>query len=195
VKTIARWASQYILPFGAPGVFLLALADSGLVPIAEGVDVLLFAQVVRQPGRALLYAALATAGSLLGCIFLYYISRLAGEVALARRASPQRIERVRRQIEKYEALTLVLPAMVPLPLPMKLFVIASGVFRVHFARFVIAIAFARVVRYFGIALLAYHFGNQTWIFIRQHAAIAIAVTVCILGLFYWFSEHLARKEL
>ena len=88
MKSIGRWLSQHILPLGAPGLFFLALIDSGLVPAPEGVDVLLFAQVVRRPGGFLFYAALATVGSLLGCAFLYYVSRKAGELALHRHASP-----------------------------------------------------------------------------------------------------------
>jgi membrane protein YqaA with SNARE-associated domain len=190
VKTIAARVAQYILPFGAPALFLVALADSALIPLAEGVDVLLFTQVVRHPGRALLYAALATAGSLLGCMFLYFISRAGGEVALARRASPARVEVIRQKIEKYEALILVLPAMVPVPLPMKLFVIASGVFRVHLGRFLAAILFGRLVRYFGIALIAYHYGDQTWIVIRQHYLVTGLVAAGLIGGFFWLSRRM-----
>lgn len=189
MTTISRWLSQYILPFGAPGLFLLALVDSALVPMPQGVDILLFAQVVRNPHGVLLYAALATLGSLLGCIFLYYVSRKAGEVALNRHASPQRINRIRRQMEKYEAFTLVLPAMIPLPLPMKLFVIAAGVFKVRFGLFVLAILFARVVRYFGLALVAHRYGEQTWTFMRQNVLLVALAVACLLGLFYWVSRR------
>lgn len=189
MKTIAAWVAQYILPFGAPALFLVALADSGLIPLAEGVDVLLFTQVVRHPARASMYAALATAGSLLGCMFLYYISRAGGEVALARRASPERIAGIRRKIEKYEALILVLPAMVPIPLPMKVAVIASGVFRVHLGRFVAAVLFARAVRYFGIALIAYRYGDQTWMVIRQHYLATGLAAASLIGGFFWLSQR------
>ncbi len=190
MKQIGHWLSQHILPLGAPGVFLLALVDSGLVPIPQGVDVLLFAQVVRNPAAALFYAALATAGSLLGCVFLYSISRRAGEIALARRTSPERITSIRRQIEKYKALTLVLPAMIPLPLPMKLFVIAAGVFRVRLTHFTLAILFGRVIRFFGIALLAQRYGEQTWTLIRQNALAVGIGAACLLALFYWISQRL-----
>ena len=189
MKTLGRWLSQHILPFGAPGLFILALADSGLIPIPQGVDVLLFVQVTRNPSRALLYAALATAGSVLGCMFLYYISRRGGRMALERRATAERIARIRSEFEKYEALTLVLPTMIPLPLPMKLFIIAAGVFQVRFWRFVAAVLFARVVRYFGIALLAQQYGEQTWRFLRENAlGVGVAVAL-LLGLFYWLRRR------
>lgn len=189
---LGRWFSQHILPLGAPGLFLLALIDSGLIPVPGGVDALLFAQVVRHPAGALLYAALAVVGSLLGCIFLYWISRKAGEVALSRRTSPQRADYIRRQIEKYEALTLVLPTMVPVPfMPMKLFVIAAGVFKVRFGLFVAAIAVARAIRFFGIALLARHYGGQTWTFIRENPLWIGMVVLIVLGAFFWYSRRVS----
>jgi membrane protein YqaA with SNARE-associated domain len=188
------WLSENVLPFGAPGLFLLALVDSALIPIPQGVDVLLFAQVIRRPEAALLYAALATSGSLLGCAFLYSISRKGGELALRRRASPARVLSLRRQIEQYDALTLVLPTMIPLPLPMKLFVIAAGVFRVRFGRFLLAVLFGRVVRFFGIALAAQRYGEQTWRLLRQNAVAAAVVLVALLGLFYWISRRLQGPD-
>lgn len=192
MSSIGRWFSQHILPYGAPGLFLLALIDSGLIPLPQGVDVLLFAQTVQNPGGALLYAGLAAVGSLLGCIFLYYVARKAGEIALARRTSPERMGLIRRQIEKYDALALVLPTMVPLPLPMKLFVIAAGVFKVRLGRFALAILFARVVRFFGIALLAQRYGDRTWTLLRENILAVGVGAACLVALFYWLSRRMRR---
>jgi membrane protein YqaA with SNARE-associated domain len=189
-KGIARWLTDHILPLGAPGIFLVALADSGIMPMPESVDLLLFAQIVRHPRGFLLYAALATAGSLLGCMFLYYISRKAGEIALERHTTPQRIAHMRRRFEKYEALTVVLPAMVPVPLPMKVFVIAAGAFKVRFGLFVVSILFARVVRYFTIAFVAYRYGDQTWAFLRHNAIFAGLAAAALIAAFYWLSRRL-----
>ena len=189
MRRAGRWFLEHIVPLGAPGLFLLAFIDSGGIPIPQGVDVLLFAQTAANPSRALFYASLATVGSLLGCLVLYYISRTAGHAALARRTSPERIDAMRRQFEKYEALTLVLPTMIPLPLPMKLFIIAGGVFQVRVTQFVLAIAFARAVRYFGIALLARYFGGGAWIYVRQHPFVVAAGGLALLGVFYLFSRR------
>jgi membrane protein YqaA with SNARE-associated domain len=189
LSALSRWFAENVVPYGGPGLFLLALVDSGGLPLPESVDIFLFAQTLHYPHRALLYAALATTGSLLGCLFLYWVSRKAGEAALTRRSSQEQIARLRRQYEKYEAFTLVLPAMVPLPLPMKLSVIAAGVFKVRLERFLIAILFGRVVRYFGIALVARYYGEAAWAFIRQNAlAVGLGVAV-LLGGFYWFTRR------
>jgi membrane protein YqaA with SNARE-associated domain len=189
---LSRWFAEHVVPYGGPGLFLLALVDSGGLPIPQGVDVLLFAQTLHRPELALLYAALATAGSLLGCIFLYWISQKAGHAALERRASPERVASLRRQYEKYEAFTLVLPAMVPLPLPMKLCVIAAGVFEVRLERFALAILVGRVVRFFGIALVAQQYGEETWTFIRQNAAVVGVGVALLVGVFYWMTTRRVR---
>jgi membrane protein YqaA with SNARE-associated domain len=189
MKTIGRWFLEHVVPLGAPGLFLLALIDSGGLPIPQGVDVLLFAQTTAHPAGALYYASLATLGSLAGCVFLYYVSRTAGHAALARRTSPERIDAMRRQFEKYEALTLVLPTMIPLPLPMKLFVIAAGVFQVRLAHFIGAILFARVIRFFGIALLARHYGEQAWTHLRENLVPVAGGVLVLLALFYLASRR------
>ncbi len=184
---------QNLVAWGPAGLFLLALVDSGMIPILQGVDLLLFAQVLRRPERALLYAALATIGSLLGCIFLYFVARKGGELTLEKRIPPGRILYYRRQIERYDALTLVLPTMIPVPLPMKLFVIAAGAFEVRLGRFIAAILFARVVRFFTIALVARRYGEQTWSLLRQNAVVAGLGALCLLVLFYWLSRKLEAR--
>jgi membrane protein YqaA with SNARE-associated domain len=189
MRRLSRWFVEHIVPLGAPGLFLLAFIDSAGLPIPQGVDVLLFAQTAANPSGALFYASLATAGSVLGCLVLYCISRTAGHAALARRTSPERIDAMRRQFEKYEALTLVLPTMIPLPLPMKLFIIAGGVFQVRVSQFVLAVGFARAVRFFGIALLARYYGDQAWAYLRQHPAAVAGGGLALLAVFYLLSRR------
>lgn len=156
-------------------------------------DLLLFAQTLARPGGALGFAALAVGGSLLGCLFLYGVSRKGGEMALRRRTTPERVTYLREKFEKYDALTLVLPAMIPLPLPMKMFVIAAGVFQVRVGRFVAAVLVGRVVRYFGVALLAQRYGEDAWRLLRENA-IALGIgAVALLALFFGLSQ-LKRKN-
>jgi membrane protein YqaA with SNARE-associated domain len=180
---------QTLLAYGAAGLFAVAFLDSAGIPIPQGVDVLLFALAVQNPARTLLYAALATAGSLAGCLLLYAVSRAAGHAALARRVSPERADYLRSRFERYEAFTLLLPCLLPF-MPMKLFIIAAGVFQVHLRSFVLAVLLARVVRYFGVALLARRYGDQTWVYLRQHPLHIALAAVLLLGLFYLLSRRL-----
>ncbi len=189
MKRLARWFADHVVPLGAPGLFLVAFFDSAGLPIPQGVDVLLFALTVQSPAGALLYAALATLGSLGGCLLLYGISRAAGHVALAHRVSPERLLYLRNRFERYEAFTLVLPVLLPF-MPMKLFIVAAGVFEVRVHQFILAVVVARTVRYFGLALLARRYGYQTWTLLRQHPLPLVAAAVLLLGLFYLLSRRL-----
>jgi membrane protein YqaA with SNARE-associated domain len=188
MNRLSRWFAENIVPLGGPGLLLIAFLDSAGIPIPQGVDVLLFALTIQQPELALFYAALATAGSLGGCLLLYGISRAAGHVALAHRVSPERLDYLRARFERYEAFTLVLPVLLPF-MPMKLFIIAAGVFEVRVHQFVLTVLFARTVRYFGLALLAQRYGTQTWTLLRQHPLPLVAAAVLLLGVFYLLSRR------
>jgi membrane protein YqaA with SNARE-associated domain len=187
MRRAGQWLADRIVPLGAPGLLLIAFLDSAGVPIPQGVDVLLFALTLHSPSRAALYGALAVAGSLAGCLLLYGASRAAGHAALARRASAERMEILRIGFERYQAFTLVLPVLLPF-MPMKLFIIAAGVFEVRVRHFVAAVVLARSIRYFGLALLAQRCGEQTWTLLRQHPIALAGAALVIAAVLYWLSR-------
>ena len=65
---VLSWADT---PYGVPALFLLAFAESSFFPIPP--DVLLIALAVAAPTRALKFAAVCTAGSVLGGLAGYGI--------------------------------------------------------------------------------------------------------------------------
>ena len=73
------------------------------------------------------YAAMATAGSVAGCLVLYVIARKGGDALIRRRFHGRTLDRATRLIQKYGVLTLVIPAILPPPAPFKLFVLLAGV--------------------------------------------------------------------
>ncbi len=80
-KTLTR-VSDYLVALGPFGLFAVALLDSAFVPLPGGPDALMIAFTMAHPRLMVLYAALATAGSTIGCVDLYYISQRAGQRAL-----------------------------------------------------------------------------------------------------------------
>ena len=192
-KQVGAWFSQYAATFGPWGVFLVALGDSAFVPLPQGVDALIIAQTIAAPGAAYFAAALGVLGSVLGSYILYSIARRVGRAMLEKKASSKGIERMRRQIEKYDALVLLLPTMIPLPLPMKIFVIAAGVFQMNLLRFVAVIVFARVVRYGGIAYTARLYGDQTTALLKENAPLGVGVAVVIIALFFVVNRMSTRR--
>lgn len=183
MNRLQEWLAGAAATLGPWGIFLVALSDSAFIPMPQGVDALLIAQAIASPSTAYLAAGLAVVGSIIGSLILYSIARRGGRMLLEKKASSGGVARMQRLIEKYDALVLLLPAMIPLPLPMKLFVIAAGVFQMKVARFVAVIAFARVVRYFGVVFLALRYGEQTTAFLKENTLLGLGIAVAIIAVF------------
>ena len=192
-KKVGLWFSQYASTFGPWGIFLVALGDSAFIPLPQGVDALIIAQTIAAPDTAYLAAGLGVVGSLLGSFILYSIARRVGHAMLAKKASSKGIETMRHQVERYDALVLLLPTMLPLPLPMKIFVIAAGVFEMNAYRFLGVIAFARVVRYFGIAYAARLYGDETTTLMADNLPLGITIAVVIIILFVVVNRWSTRR--
>lgn len=181
------WVRGFGVALGAPGLFLLAFLDSSFVPIPEGVDILIIVLSVRQPERMVLYATLATLGSMAGCYVLYALARRGGEALLRRRFKPQTVDRTIARFQKYGLLAVAIPAILPAPTPFKLVVLAAGVARVRPLDFLLAVAIGRGVRYFGKGLLAVWYGEAAVAWLRDNSGAAylgLGLAIGVLGLVY-----------
>lgn len=157
------------------------------MPVVGGVDALLIAIATREPTQAYFAAALAVLGSVLGSLALYVIARMGGEVLLAKHISSRRGARLHLWFQRYGLATVFIPAVSPLPLPMKVPVFCAGALQVRVAYFLAVVFAARTIRYFALAYLGQHYGHSTLHFLLSHwvtvAAIAIALAaIAVLGL-------------
>ena len=193
MKQFGLWLVQSAATLGPWGIFLVSLGDSAFIPMPQGVDALLIAQTIAAPSTAWLAAALAVIGSLIGSLVLYFLAYKGGRVMLAKRVSPEGMAKLERQTYDFGALVLILPMMLPLPLPTKIFVIAAGVFQMSLWRFVAATVFGRCVRYFGEAALALRYGPETTSFLKQNALAAILIALVLVGLFYLINRWSTKK--
>jgi membrane protein YqaA with SNARE-associated domain len=159
--------SQYLVTFGAAGLFVIALLDSVAVPLPGGVDAVMLLLSAARPAWFPLYAAGATVGSTVGCVILLYLSRRAGSRALAR-FSAERQARVRDLLERYDVLAVLVASLLPPPFPLKLFVIMSGVCRMSVARFAAAIALGRAFRFLLEGYLAARYGEHAKALLAQY---------------------------
>jgi len=160
IHPITKWLTrltQYLIGFGAFGLFALALLDSTFVPLPSSADVLMLLLSTANPHWMVLYAFMATAGSALGCWILYLISRRAGARALSR-FSHDKQKRVKDLIERYDMFAVLVATLLPPPFPFKLFVITSGVFRFSLTRFMIAITVGRAFRFLLEGYFAVRYG-------------------------------------
>jgi membrane protein YqaA with SNARE-associated domain len=187
---------DWLTALGPIGAFLVSLLDGVAVPIPQGVDALVIAQAIAAPQTAYWGAALAVVGSTLGSSILYFVARRTGRVMLEKKASASGIEKIRQKIDHLGALVLLIPTMVPLPLPMKLFVIAAGVFQIRFEQFLVVIATARCVRYFGEAFVAVRYREETTAFLREHIFAAVVGAIVLIIFLYvvnrWSTRRITR---
>ena len=159
---ITKWLtrlSEYLITFGAFGLFIVALLDSTFVPLPSSVDALMLLLSATYPSWMLLYALMATSGSALGCLILYLVSRRAGARAL-NRFSERKQARVKNLIERYDMMAVLVATLLPPPFPFKLFVVSAGVFRFSLVRFMLAIVVGRGFRFLLEGYFAVRYGAE-----------------------------------
>jgi membrane protein YqaA with SNARE-associated domain len=175
--------SEFFITLGPFGLFAVALLDSSFVPLPSSADALMILLTTAHPRLMILYAVLATAGSTVGCVILYSISRRAGSRAL-KRFSPAKQKRAKELIDRYDVLSVLVAALLPPPFPFKVFVISAGVFNFSLTRFTIAIVCGRLFRFLLEGYLAIRYGAQAkeilakyypWIGLGLAAAIILFV--------------------
>jgi membrane protein DedA with SNARE-associated domain len=173
-----------LIAYGPLGVFLLSLLDSLGIPLPAAIDALLVAVAWKTPDRAYLTAGLATAGSLIGNIGLFAAARGGGRRWVKETTEPDK-QRFRRWFNRYGLVTVFIPALFPIPLPLKIFVISAGVLRTSFAKFLAVVVLARLIRFFGEAYLGVKLGENAQAFLQHNAFTIIGVAIAFAAALLW----------
>lgn len=177
---LLAWVQGAGEALGGPGLFLLAFLDSSFLSFPNVVDLLIIADVTRHEARWLYYALMPTLGSMAGCYVLYEFGRRGGERFVRRRVHERHVERAMATFQRHGLLGVLVPAILPPPVPFKVFVLAAGISQVRPLEFLVAVAIGRGVRYFGEALLALYYGDRAAEYLIAHsreAALALAAVV------------------
>lgn len=180
--------------WGPLGVFVIAILDSAGVPVVGGVDALVVLFAVQVPDAAYVTAAIAVAGSLIGSLILYYIARRGGEAYYERHTRSARAVRMKRWFLEYGLLTVFVPALVPIPMPLKLFIIAAGAFEVNALVFTAVLAAARVPRYFMLAWMGRRLGHQTLPYLAHHVWLLVGGAVALFAVLYVAIKLIDRRR-
>jgi len=178
---LSGWKQKIVVfagGLGAPGLFLISFLDSSVLSFPIINDFLLIELAIQHPARMPLYALMAAAGSVLGCVLLYYLARMGGEAYFHRKAGA-RAHAIRHWVERNGFGGMLVAALLPPPTPFKVFVFAAGVFEAPLFGFVSAITLARLFRYFGVGYLAVRYGADAMPYLAAHK---LQVTVLVIGL-------------
>lgn len=178
---VLHWAET---PYGVPALFVIALAESSFFPLPP--DPLLLALCLGASRRSLRFAAVATAGSVIGGVIGYGIGAGAWTVAqdwffaYVPGVTPEAFEGVRDFYDRHGFAAVFLAGLTPIPY--KVFTLASGVFAINFGIFVLASVLSRGFRFFLIAGLVYYFGPPIERFIDRHFdRLVILFSVLLVG--------------
>ena len=180
LAAIQGWATG----MGGVGLFIVAALDSSFLSFPQVNDLLIIVLSTKYPERMPYYAAMTTAGSLLGCFALYAAARRGGEVFMRKRLKGHHVDRAMALYQRFGLLAVVVPSLLPPPTPFKVFVLLAGAAAVPPWKFGAAILIGRGIRYFGQGYLAVLYGEQAFALVKTYGTevgIGLAILVVVIG--------------
>jgi membrane protein YqaA with SNARE-associated domain len=184
MKRLAGWIEAYAVAWGGPGLFVIGYLDSSFLSFPEVNDLLVMGMAMRHHGLLIYYSLMATLGSLAGCLTLYYIAKAGGEAFVRKRFREHHVDRALVLAQKYGLLIVMVPALLPPPMPFKIFILIAGVAEIPVWQFTVAVFVARFIRYFGEGMLAVWYGDAAFAFLRANAGrigLALSIVVIVIG--------------
>jgi membrane protein YqaA with SNARE-associated domain len=189
------WIQAVLIPtLGPAGLFVVAFLDSSVLSIPEINDLLVITAAMKDPGSAWVSVLMATLGSLGGCLLLYWLGLRGGEALLVKRFGHERTRKARETFERYELLALAVPAVLPPPMPFKIFVLAAGVFELSLRKFVLTLLVARGLRYTVWAVVGMVYREEalrllkavdTWSAYNLPVILTVLGLLAVGGVLYW----------
>ena len=172
-----------LVAFGPLGILVLAILDSA-VPVAGVFDVLIAVFASQRPSIGWWCAACAVLGSTAGNYALLHAAQRGGRRYLDRAAATPRGTKFRHWFERYGLITVFIPALLPIPMPLKLFVISAGALGTGTRSFLVVVILARTLRYFGDAWLGVNLGKDSVGFLKAHAWHFLEAAVVLFVVLY-----------
>jgi membrane protein YqaA with SNARE-associated domain len=191
-KSLSTKLGQVLALYGGWGLLGISFLDSTFVPLPGLNDLLLLHLSSQHPERALLYALASTIGSVAGAYLIYGLAR-GGATFLWRRRSSASMNRAHEWLERNEFASILVASLLPPPAPFKVFLITAGALRVNAARFGLALAMGRGLRFGVEAYLGARYGAQAEAYLKANfvwASLIVASVVILVSLAY---RRLARR--
>ncbi len=186
---------------GGPGLILLGIADSSIIPLPGSMDV--FVIILSSARREWwpYYAFMATVGAVLGGYITYRLAEKGGEETLEKKVGKKRAQKVYDRFEKHGFSTVVIGSVLPPPFPIVPFLMAAGVLQYPRKKFLAALSLGRGMRFFAVAFIGRTYGRAIIGFFSRYrdpvlyGLIALAVLGGIAALLYFkYYRPKRRKE-
>lgn len=199
LNAAVAWLQQYIVGVpiyvAGPVMLLVGALDSSLLSLPEINDYLVIMRCSGDPKSVFYFPLFASAGSVIGCTALYTVVRKGGQAVLRRRFRPEHIERVERAYARFGFLAIAIPAILPPPMPFKIFVATAGALEYPRWKFMLTVMIARSVRYFVEGTLAVFYGQAVAEFLKANGPYVVAgvATAVVIGLVIYLLFLRPRK--
>jgi membrane protein YqaA with SNARE-associated domain len=178
-----------------PAMILIGALDSSLLSLPEVNDYLVVARCYTHPRTVFFFPMFAAIGSVLGCLLLYTILQRGGLALLHRRFKLERVQRVERAYARFGFFALAVPALLPPPLPFKIFVATAGALQFPRRRFLLTIFIARSIRYYTEGVLAVFYGERVLRFLKDNGLLIVSIVagICLVALAVYLLSGKGRK--
>jgi membrane protein YqaA with SNARE-associated domain len=175
-----------LMKWGILGVGAIAVLDSSSIPVP--MDAILALYVWNDKRHFWVYCLMAAAGSALGGLLPYGLGRAGGELFLQKRVNAAKFEKMRDRFERQECLAVRVPSMMPPPAPWKMFIFASGVFKMRLRDFLVAVFVGRMLRWLALSLLVLKLGPSAVDIVARHAVptVLIVGALAVIGFAWWW---------
>jgi len=192
----AHVVRHWFLTLGGPGLILLGLIDSSVIPVPGSMDAMTIVLSAHQRTWWAYYAVMATVGSVVGSYVTYRLARNRGEKALHDRLSKRNAKKVVRVFERWGFGAIAVPALLPPPMPMVPFVIAAGALQYSPRKFLVAMSLGRLLRYSIFAYLGAVYGRKIFAVVLAHGEVALYVTigVCVTATIIFVLLRVKRRR-
>ncbi len=183
LASIGRWLEQYVISvplyIAAPAMVLIGALDSSLLSLPEINDYLVVGRCYKYPSAVFYFPLFAAVGSVLGCWLLYSIMRRGGQLLLRKRFKPESIQRVERAYARFGFLAIAVPAILPPPLPFKIFVATAGTLEYPRWKFLTTVMLARSLRYYVEGILAVFYGRRVLLFMKDNGLVILSIVAAV----------------
>jgi len=184
LRVVGRWLGHYVtgapLIMAAPAMVVIGALDSSLLSLPEINDYLVVGRCIRHHSAAIYFPLFAATGSVLGCYLLYSIMRRGGQALLRRRFKAEHILRAEKAYARFGVLALAVPAVLPPPLPFKIFVATAGTLEYPRWKFLLTVMLARSFRYYVEGILAVFYGRRVLLFFKDNGLVVISIGAAVL---------------
>jgi membrane protein YqaA with SNARE-associated domain len=106
------------------------------------------------------YAAVATAGSVIGAYLTFRLARKAGSAYLHSKFGHRKLDAILNFFHKWGTSALAVSTAVPIPMPTSMLFAAAGASDYAVGRFLTVVIICRSARYTFIAIVADHYGRH-----------------------------------